>query len=170
MSPAKLKRFVRTDGAVSYVPLTRGFEAIIDTDDVPIVENRHWTAASSAEKPYAYYRGPRPKQAVVYMHRVLLSAPADMCVDHINGNVLDNRRANLRLASRSQNQWNSRIAANNKSGFRGVFWRADRNCWRAEISAHGVTRSLGSFSRIEDACEAYASASKELHGEYRREA
>lgn len=99
-----------------------------------------------------------------YMHRRITNAPPGKTVDHINGNRLDNRRANLRICSSSQNSQNSKTFSTNTSGLRGV--SAHGSGWVARIWSEGRYHYLGWFSDIGDAYGAYLTASLELHGEY----
>ena len=89
-------------------------------------------------------------------------------IDHINGDPSDNRLANLRLASPSENRANSRANKNNKSGLKGVQFRNGR--WRAKITHGGCTRHLGVFDDPAQANAAYLSAAKAIYGEYARAA
>jgi hypothetical protein len=89
-------------------------------------------------------------------------------IDHINGNGCDNRIANLRVATRSQNLSNARKPKTNKSGFKGVSRCKKTNKWRAQIQKDGKVRALGHFERPEDAHAAYCAAAKELHGQFWR--
>lgn len=84
-------------------------------------------------------------------------------VDHINGDKLDNRIANLRLASCSQNQQNRATDKRNKSGFTGVSWDRGTQKWRAKICIDRRQVHLGVFDTPEQAAEAYAKAKAELH-------
>jgi hypothetical protein len=103
---------------------------------------------------------------MVYMHRLLMAAPSGLCVDHIDGNTLDNRRANLRLATHSENLRNMKRKKNNRSGYRGV--HRVRNRWCAQITCNRKVRTLGTFATAEEAHEAYVKAATELHGEFAR--
>jgi hypothetical protein len=154
-------------GDIAYVPLTQGYEAIIDVADVPLVAPFNWCATVCSRTIYAVREdrtGEKPKK--VYMHRVIMAAPTDLQVDHKSGNGIDNRRVNLRLATQSQNLKNCRKPSNNKSGHKGVsFFKRDGN-WRAYISVDGVRRHLGYFHSIDDAAAAYREASKCMHGEF----
>lgn len=85
-------------------------------------------------------------------------------VDHINGKKNDNRIANLRDATRSQNLQNQKTAhTNNPSGFLGVHWHAASNSWQAQIRVNRKRFHLGVFSTPELAHAAYVKAKRELH-------
>lgn len=101
----------------------------------------------------------------VQMHRIVLGTPAGKFTDHINGNGLDNRRANLRLATISQNKANSGPYRNNKNGYRGVTW-ASKNRWRAKINVNNRRIDLGCFKTREEAARAYDQASDKWFGGY----
>jgi hypothetical protein len=100
------------------------------------------------------------------MHRAILSAPLGTQVDHINHILLDNRRENLRLATGTQNQGNRRMSANNRSGFKGVYWSKDRNLWVGQIRVAKKTYWLGYFETAKDAARAYDTAAREAFGEF----
>lgn len=88
-------------------------------------------------------------------------------IDHVNRNGCDNRWANLRLATRAQNNWNTGPRANNSTGIKGVAMRANGRFY-ARIRANGVVHSLGGFITAAEAAQAYADAAKRLHGEFAR--
>src|SRR5690242_17796567 len=98
------------------------------------------------------------------MHRVIMNASADIHVDRINGDGLDNRRENLRLCTRDENMMNRRKNSNNSSGYKGV----DRNKgkWRAYIQVDKKWIHLGYFSTAEQAAHAYDNAAKKYFGEF----
>ena len=89
-------------------------------------------------------------------------------IDHINGNSLDNRIENLREATQSLNNANSKLAKSNTSGIKGVTWRKDTKKWAAQIMKDKKNYSLGSFQNIEDAATAYRIAAEKLFGEFAR--
>jgi hypothetical protein len=110
---------------------------------------------------------------LVALHRLLLQAPAEFHVDHRDGDPLNNRLANLRLCTHSQNQAN-RPAMGGASRFKGVATaRGCRNRWRAQIQqqrADGTFRRvcLGQFESEEDAARAYDAAALLKYGEFAR--
>jgi hypothetical protein len=164
--PRKI-RPIRVEGDTAYITLTKGYVAVIDAADVPLVEGRNWFAWVCGQTVYARRSDGR---VGILMHRVLLNAPTDRLVDHGDGDGLNNRRKNLRLASNQQNTFNGRKRAGNTSGAKGVHWRKDVGRWQAQIAINGKKIGLGSYDAIEDAAAAYAKASAELHGEFGRAA
>ncbi|MCO5355084.1 HNH endonuclease [Acidovorax kalamii] len=84
-------------------------------------------------------------------------------LDHINQVKTDNRIANLREVTRSENQQNRKIQKNNKSGYRGVSWEAGRGRWRAQIALEGKLRIIGRYRSEEEAYAAYCKAAEEMH-------
>jgi hypothetical protein len=87
-------------------------------------------------------------------------------VDHINRVKDDNRWSNLRPATRQQNQANSSLSRNNKSGYRGVFWNKKDGKWRASIQFEGKHKHLGLFASKHEAYKVYVEASLKYFGEF----
>jgi len=89
-------------------------------------------------------------------------------IDHIDCDKGNNRFANLRLATNSQNQQNRGVRSDNTSGHKGVCWHRRDRKWSARIRHNGKTMHLGYFDTIEQASAAYASASLKYHGGFAR--
>ena len=87
-------------------------------------------------------------------------------IDHVNGDKSDNRFANLREATGSQNQWNTVIRQDNASGFKGVSFKDGK--WRARCAVKGKTFELGRFSNIQDAVIAVKNFREENHESFFR--
>lgn len=162
-------RPIRIEGDIAYVPLTQGYEAVIDAQDVPLVQGYNWIAFKGRRSIYA------ARTQIIggikhcfFMHRVILGAPKGDLADHIDGNGINNTRKNLRIASPAQNNWNARVRVDNTTGFKGVTYRKKSGRWQARIMVSGKNRCLGSFATAELAHEAYRKASAELHGEFGR--
>ena len=109
------------------------------------------------------------------MHHLVIAVPPGMFCDHINHNGLDNRKANLRPATHTQNVWNPRefnrptpggYKRHSRSKYKGVDWANDMNRWRARIRVNGKRIYLASFKEELDAAKAYDQAAKKHHGEY----
>jgi hypothetical protein len=105
-----------------------------------------------------------------YCHRLAYlwvnGVPSHKFVDHADGDTLNNSYKNLRLASREQNNQNSKKSRRNTSGFKGV--TRNKNSFIASIRAFNQTYYLGSFASAEDAFEARNMAAKDLHGVFPR--
>lgn len=102
------------------------------------------------------------------MHRVIIEAPDEMFVDHINHNGLDNRRSNLRLATRSENTQNRRkISTKTRSRYKGLSLHKERRKgWSARIRVKGKSKFLGFFADEIEAGKAYDRAARKYHGEF----
>jgi hypothetical protein len=163
-------RPIRVVGDIAIVPLTQGKEAIIDACDVHLVEGVNWYALKDGNTFYAQRNlkiGPN-KQTTIKMHRVIMSAATGIGVDHKDGDGLNNRRVNMRIASHAQNMRNRRKQANNKTGFKGVSLHSASGSWRASIKKNRKQLHLGYFTTPEQAHAAYREAAAKLHGEFAR--
>ncbi len=105
-----------------------------------------------------------------YAHRVawklMTGKWPDEHIDHINGDPSDNRFANLRPATASQNLCNRKTQSNNSSGFKGVSWSRASKKWAAYICVQKKKKHLGFFIAPEDAFDAYCKAAKTHFGEF----
>ena len=99
--------------------------AVVDDADFPVVSNINWSINN-----YGYaFSSRKIGEKHILMHRMIFGDTASgIIVDHVNGNKLDNRRSNLRVATKSQNAANSNKHNDNLSGFKGV-WFSGRK-WR----------------------------------------
>lgn len=93
------------------------------------------------------------KPSNIPLHRFIINAPKNLEVDHINHNTLDNRKSNLRLATKAENAQNKiKAQSNNKtSGIRGVSWKKDRQKWKAYLSVNRKQIHIGYFDDIKEA-------------------
>ncbi|MDR4987189.1 AP2 domain-containing protein [Bacillus cereus] len=149
------------------IKLNNGGFALVSDEDFEELSKYKWHRRSS--DGYAartiYENG---KFTTVRMHREIIKAPPGLVVDHINRDRLDNRRENLRIATRSQNTANSIAPSTNKSGYKGVQYRKEQKRWRAVIRVNGKHISLGQYGTAEEAAQAYNEAAVKYFGEYAR--
>lgn len=149
------------------IPLTQGKFAIVDDEDYAELSKHKWYALKVDKTWYAYRgaRMPNNKMALVAMHRQILNAPKGSEVDHMNHNGLNNKRDNIQICSKGQNQANQNMRGGT-SVFKGVYWHKSREEWRAQIKHNRKNICLGSFSNEVDAAKAYDKKAKELFGEF----
>jgi hypothetical protein len=149
---------------MSLIPLSSGKYAQVDDADFAYLSRWKWSFSRNTSTDYASRNS---EGHSVLMHRFILRAKKGQLVDHRDGDGLNNRRANLRLCTRSQNGMNRRMRSDNRTGFKGVRFKADRRLkWIAYIKIHGKERRLGSFTSPELAAEAYDKAAEELFGTF----
>ena len=146
-----------------HIPLGRDAVAIVDDADFPwLTSMGSWRLNSSGYG--VHYSTHNGRRRTLYMHRLILKPDPGIQVDHINRNRLDNRRENLRFATRSQNQANKGVQTNNTSDYKGVSWRKGK--WEARIQHEGSRLYLGRFESAKDAALAYDVASRQLYGDF----
>lgn len=151
------------------IPLTQGLFALVDSDDHPRLMRYRWQAVRSGKGWYAsrgVYDRSAKRSYPLSMHRALLDSPSGVEVDHKNRDGLDNRRSNLRLATRSQNTANSPHRANGMSGYRGVTFQRPYRRWAASIESQGCRIHLGNYATAEEAALAYDKGAREVFGEF----
>lgn len=144
------------------IKLTKGYFTIVDDKDFDVLNKYKWHICAGYAARLQY-----PERKYIYMHRQILEAHEKQ-VDHINYDKLDNRRCNLREATKGQNMANTKLRRTNKSGFKGVtFYKAYKK-WAAEITINYKRISLGYFDNKENAAKAYNKAAIKYFGEYAR--
>jgi hypothetical protein len=148
--------------SIAYIQLPRGLFSCVDWDDaIWMQEMRWWARTSRKTEVYA-----RRNEGL--MHSFILPPVPGKTVDHVNcTRTLDNRRANLRYATASEQACNRRKFSNNKSGYRGVYLHG---CGRyaAAISVEGKQKHIGLFATAEGAHKAYSEVALRLHGDFAR--
>jgi hypothetical protein len=146
---------------------TDGAEILVDDEDYEVLSRFPWYRGGRCAHPMTFFYLRDDGSQTVYMHQIL--SGGKVMTDHIDGNVLNNQKSNLRAATKQQNSANARKAAtrNGKpcsSKYKGVHFTAGK--FRAVIGFNKKAIGLGSYTNEEDAARAYNAKAKELFGEY----
>jgi hypothetical protein len=144
------------------IPLNNKGEIVyckIDQEDVGLVTKYGWSVSNG-------YARAEVAERTLSMHRLVLGLPPGRYpeVDHINRDKLDNRKGNLRLATRGQNNSNA-VRKKGKNKYRGVY-QVSRNSFKALLSSGSKRLQLGSYKTAEEAAVAYNQAARQHHGDF----
>lgn len=134
---------------------------IFDKEDYNLIKDYYWRFNKQG---YLYTK----KDNVIYKFHRFIFALNDkkVFVDHINHDITDNRKSNLRFSNCSKNQMNKVLLNTNSSGVTGVGYRKSSGTWRARITVNCRSIYLGDFQNIEDAISARKQAEEKYFGEY----
>lgn len=168
LRPLLIYRRIRYGYSFRRIPLTQGKFAIIDERDFDRISKYKWHANKSKLTFYAARCVKKNRRnSLVFMHRLIMNCPEDQFIDHINHNGLDNRRANLRLVSGEQNNWNRRKQRGTfSSRYKGVHYEKRNGKWASSISYKGKQIFIDWFEDQESAAKAYDAKARELFGPY----
>lgn len=171
VSPVLLYRYLRYGYTFRRIYLGEGKYTILDSQDYYRLRRYRWLAVAQGGSFYAQrfavIKNTSSKQ--VSMHREIMNAPKNRIVDHQNIVTLDNRRANLRLATRSQNSHNrKKIKTKCSSRFIGVSLDKRNGRWISNITYCRKTKNLGSFDSEIDAAKMHDKAAKKYFGRFAR--
>jgi hypothetical protein len=158
------RAYTKENGVIK-MPLSNGTIAILDKADEDLCKIL-WSTSS-----YGYAIRNENKKMVI-LHRIILERtlgrvllPTEFC-DHANGDIL-NRRCNLRLATRNQNNANRRKKVKTAtSQYYGVSWHKASQKWKASIKYEGNYHYIGIFSSEIEAAKQYDKYAKDIHGEF----
>lgn len=150
------------------ISLNRGYYTFVDDEDYPLLSQMSWYEHRGYAVRTEKVNG---KKKMVYMHRLIMRPPSGMIVDHKDGNKLNNRRSNLRICTRAENNRNVRKIKSRKrakifSKYKGVYWVKRSGKWAAQIRVDGKQRHLGYFDCEHDAAQMYNRAAKKYFGEF----
>jgi hypothetical protein len=151
---------------MAVIRLKTGEDCFVDDEDFALVSQYAWCRqiARGTEIVYAQSHNAPCHQ----MHRLIMGARPGQLVDHIDRDGLNNRRSNLRFATKSQNAMNSKRKAQSSTGYKGVIFHRRDGVYTAQIRIDGRRKWLGSFHDPERAYAVYCEAAKKHHGEFAR--
>jgi len=140
-------------------------ETYIDLDSIEVIKQYKWR---KDRQGYAVTDivGNDGKRHRMSMHRLLMNPKPHELIDHINFDKSDNRKANLRIVTKSQNEMHKLTRTDNSSGTKGVSYYKGKNLWVAEIVVSGKRVFRKGYINKEDAIKAREEAEKLYHGEY----
>ncbi len=153
------------------IPLGHGVFATVDDADEAWLSTYSWWSNSTGYAEGCIRVGKKGMKAgvrrteKVLMHRLILGLLPGEIGDHINMNTLDNRRSNLRKATKSQNMANSKSRGGG-SKYKGVHWVRTDGVWRAAITVNTKTIVGGRYLREEDAACRYNEMALQYFGEF----
>lgn len=140
--------------------LHNGERTIVDNSDYEHLSRFNWYLSTCG------YVVRKHGKTTIYMSRSLIKPAPGKHVDHINGDKLDNRRDNLRMASISQNQMNRAKSDNKSSRFKGVCWDKSRLKWIVHLKKNKKVLHLGRFAKEVEAAKAYNVAAEKHFGKF----
>ena len=142
---------------------TKHGTVLLDDEDAPLLDGR---------TVKVYVGGVhRPQYRVMvggnHLCRLVLSAPPGLEVDHLNHNQLDNRRSNLRLATKRQNlQYRRGWGKKNGQGYKGLIWKANQNRWEGRITVDGRKVTAGGSVNVHTAALKWNRYAIKAYGEF----
>lgn len=150
-----------------------GYEVEVDDEDAWRITSERWGIQkhSTPYKSYAYvrkYETVGKRTTARLLHREIAGAKRGEIVDHINGNPLDNRKANLRVCTHAQNMQNRARHGNNTSGYKGVYWCSEKSKFRAALRINGKKVHAGYALTAQEAARMYDAKAREIFGDFAR--
>lgn len=137
---------------------SKGETFLFDLEDYEKISSYNWYINQDG-----YVKCSTPN---MFLHRFVMNVTeSNLEVDHIHHNIADNRKAELRIVTTSQNQMNQ-LPRKHSSPYKGISWHKNKKAWIAQISLNGKLKYLGIYKDLQDAIDARKRAEKEYFGDY----
>ena len=145
-----------------------GYPVMVDPQDSHLLLGKRSRSYRGGHVRYVGVRANGRKRGVP-LHQLIMRPPPCFVVDHINRDGLDNRRCNLRLATKAQNGANRKLNSNSTSGAKGVVWATNKGKWRVLVGLNGKKHHGGYFESVAEAHERARSLRRQLHQDFARD-
>jgi hypothetical protein len=151
---------------VAIIETSKGIDVLVDDGDLENLTKFKWEISTRgyvrARKMVSGHR------SHILIHRMIMNASEGEIVDHINGNVQDNRKSNLRITNPKGNSRNRKTPSINKVGYKGVSKVIGYEKYKSYVQVDGDQVHLGYFDNPHDAARMYNFWANDLFGEFAR--
>lgn len=144
--------------------LTKGKFAFVDDEDFGFLNRFVWKFTSEGYAVTTFTVSPGERKEIS-MHRFIMNPYTSLTIDHVNNEKADNRKENLRVATRQQQCFN-RAARGKTSRYKGISFRKKEKKWEVRICKDGKVKNLGMYFSEEEAATIYAAEAKKLFGDF----
>jgi hypothetical protein len=151
-----------TENGYGVASFAKGDAFLFDIADLPLIQRHTWHPGKRG------YPATHIRCRTVVLHRLLFPEADGVEIDHINGDKLDNRRANLRACTHQQNGFNQKRRQTNTSGYIGVSFSPRLGCFEAYIHHNGKKHHLGLYADSAAAARVRDCVARLLFGEFAR--
>jgi hypothetical protein len=148
------------------IELTQGKFALVDDEYFEFLSQWKWQCHNGyAVRTVCVRKDGKRSSISIRMHRLVMNAANGEVIDHKNLNTLDNRKENLRVCTKAENNRNIR-GRKGTSKYKGVCWDKNRNKWLSSIQFNNKHIHIGYFINEDEAAKAYNLKAEELFGEF----
>jgi hypothetical protein len=133
---------------------------MLDKDDVHLLYTNKWHIKFGRSGNF-YIASSYGKR----LHRVIMNCPDDKIVDHINGNTLDNRKQNLRICTKLENDQNRKVRSDSTTGYKNVFYVSQIDKYKVAVRSKNKSVFGGYFPHTENGLKEAIKAAKKLNNE-----